>query len=124
MATILIVEDDLDLVETYTDLLEAKRFKVMSVLRAADAIQLITRNKPDIIILDLNLPGESGVVVISFVRRYPPIASTRIIVATGHPEMIQRTSHICSKVDAILTKPVSNETLLKAMDDFRMPLTG
>ena len=89
MAKILIVEDDLDLVETYTDLLEAKQFKVMSVPRASDAIQLITRNKPDVIILDLNLPGESGTVVVNFVRGYRPIADTKIIVATGHPEIIQ-----------------------------------
>jgi two-component system phosphoglycerate transport system response regulator PgtA len=123
MVNILIVEDDLDLVETYTDLLEAKQFKVMSVLRAADAIQLVTRNRPDIIILDLNLPGESGTVVIRFVRGYPPIASTKIIVATGHPEIIQKTGYICSQIDAILTKPVSNETLLKIINGFYAPLS-
>lgn len=121
MTNILIVEDDLDLVETYTDLLEAKQFKVMSVLRAADAIQLITRKKPDIIILDLNLPGESGVVVINFVRGYKPIAHTRIIVATGHPEIIQGANYVSSKIDAILTKPISNETLLRMIEDFYAP---
>ena len=119
MAKILIVEDDLDLVETYTDLLEAKQYSVMSVPRASEAIQLITRNKPDVIILDLNLPGESGTVVVNFVRGYRPIADTRIIVATGHPEIIQKTSYLCSKIDAILTKPISNETLLKMLNDFQ-----
>ncbi len=118
MTNILIVEDDRDLVETYTDLLEAKQFTIMSVTRAADAIQLITRYKPEIIILDLNLPGESGTIVISFVRSYPPIANTRIIVATGHPEIIQRTRYLSSQIDAILTKPISNEILLEMINDF------
>ena len=121
MTKILIVEDDLDLVETYTDLLEAKQFNVMSVPRASDAIMLITRNKPDVIILDLNLPGESGTVVVNFVRGYHPIADTRIIVATGHPEIIQGTGYLCSKIDAILTKPISNETLLKTLGEFQKP---
>lgn len=123
MAKILIVEDDADLVETYTDLLEAKQIEVMSVPRAADAIRLITRNKPDIIILDLNLPGESGVVVVDFVRGYAPIADTKIIVATGYPERIQKTSYIFSKIDAILTKPISNDILLKMIDDFYTPMS-
>ena len=118
MPNILIVEDDLDLVETYTDLLEAKQFKVRSVSRAADAIQFITRYKPEIIILDLNLPGESGTVVISFLGSYRTIANTKIIVATGHPEIIQRTRYLSSQIDAILTKPVSNDTLLKLINDF------
>ena len=121
MRKILIVEDDLDLVETYTDLLEAKQFQVMSVLRAADAIRRITRDKPDIIILDLNLPGDCGVVVITFVRNYPAIAKTKIIVATGHPDIMQRAGFVSRQVDAILTKPVSNNALLEMIDNFLLP---
>ena len=121
MTKILIVEDDLDLIETYTDLLEARQFTVMSVVRAADAIKLISRTRPDVIILDLNLPGESGVTVVSFVRAYSPIADTKIIVATGHPDVIQESSCLCSTIDAILTKPILNENLLKTIDGFCTP---
>jgi CheY-like chemotaxis protein len=109
---ILIVEDDIDLVETYTDLLEPQGYTVLSVLRSADAIQMATRQKPDVIILDLNLPGDSGGMVLNFVRRYPPIANTKIIVATGQPDMINTALYVSDKADAILTKPISNQTLL------------
>jgi DNA-binding response OmpR family regulator len=109
---ILIVEDDADLVETYTDLLEAHGYAVLSVLRAADAIQMITRQKPALVILDLNLPGEPGSIVLNFVRGYAPVADTRIIVATGHPEALQKSRFISASADAILTKPVSNQQLL------------
>jgi DNA-binding response OmpR family regulator len=121
MTNILIVEDDLDLIETYTDFLEAKSFNVASVLRASHAIQHISTRKPDIVILDLNLPGESGEIVISFVRSYKPLAKLKIIVATGHPEKIQKSSYIRSKVDAILTKPISNEMLLKQINSCLAP---
>lgn len=114
---ILIVEDDLDLVETYTDLLEAQAYSVASVLRASDAIQIVTRQKPQLIILDLNLPGDSGIVVLNFVRRYPPIAQTKIIVATGRPDIIDTDRYVTDKADAILTKPISNATLLKTIHD-------
>lgn len=109
---ILIVEDDIDLVETYTDLLEPQGYTVLSVLRSADAIQIATRQKPDVIILDLNLPGDSGGMVLNFVRRYPPIAKTKIIVATGQPDMINTALYVSDKADAILTKPISNQLLL------------
>jgi CheY-like chemotaxis protein len=117
MAKILIVEDDLDLVETYTDLLEAQGHMVISVPRASEAIQNVVRCRPTVIILDLNLPGEPGGLVINFVRGYKPLAHTKIIVATGHPEMMQGTNFIASHVDAVLTKPVSNDQLLKLIDD-------
>src|SRR5688500_15751133 len=111
----LIVEDDLDLVETYTDLLEAHGYCVISVLRAADAIQAATRERPDLIILDLNLPGDSGGLVLNFVRRYPPIAQTKIIVATGRPEMIPAL-YAAHRADAILTKPIANQKLIHTLD--------
>lgn len=114
---ILIVEDDLDLVETYTDLLEGHGYTVISVLRASDAIQIATRQKPSLIILDLNLPGDSGGMVLNFVRRYPPIAKTKIIVATGQPDMINTAAYVSDKADAVLTKPISNHILLETIHD-------
>ncbi len=116
MVKILIVEDDIDLVETYTDLLEAQGHQIISVPRASQAIQNVVRFRPNLIILDLNLPGEPGGLVINFVRGYKPLAGTKIIVATGHPEMMGNTNFIASKVDALLTKPVSNDQLLKLIN--------
>jgi CheY-like chemotaxis protein len=114
---VLIVEDDLDLVEAYTDLLESRGYSVISVPRAADAIQIATRQKPNVIILDLNLPGDSGGVVLNFVRRYPPIAKTKIIVATGQPDLINTALYVSDKADVVLTKPISNRTLLDTIHD-------
>lgn len=111
----LIVEDDLDLVETYTDLLEAHGYEIISVLKAADAIRVAIREKPSLIILDLNLPGDSGSLVLNFVRRYPPIARTKIIVATGQPEMVLKL-YATHKADAVLTKPVPNHTLIHTLN--------
>ena len=117
---ILIVEDDLDLVATYMDLLEPQGYCVTSVLRVADAIQVVTRQKPHLIILDLNLPGDSGSLFLNFVRRYPPIAKTKIILATGRPDMITTAEYVSNKVDAILTKPIPNLKLLETLSELGM----
>lgn len=117
MGKILIVEDDADLVETYTDLLEMHHHSVSSVGKANDAIALVTRFKPNVVLLDLNLAGYSGAIVISMIRGYPPLKNTKIVVVTGHPEML-RDSPDSSRVDLILSKPVSNDHLLEIVKRF------
>jgi two-component system phosphoglycerate transport system response regulator PgtA len=115
--SILIVEDDADLVETYTDLLESHHYTVSSAARANDAIALVTRLKPSIVLLDLNLAGHSGTLVINMIRSYTPLKCTKIVVVTGHPEML-KGNHDAQRVDLILTKPVSNEMLLETVNRF------
>lgn len=117
MAKILIVEDDADLVETYTDLLELQHHSVASVSRATDAFALVTRFKPNIVLLDLNLAGYSGAIVISMIRSYPVLKQTKIVVITGHPEMLKGNPN-AAHVDLILSKPISNEQLITVVDGF------
>ena len=122
MAKVLIVEDDADLVETYTDLLEANHHTVISTYSALNAIQMMVKHRPNIIILDLNLPGDSGVVVIDIMRSYPVLRNTKIIVASGFTEKLQ-TTHLDSRVDAILHKPVNNDELLALISSFQPTAT-
>jgi CheY-like chemotaxis protein len=110
MYDVLIVEDDADLVETYTDLLETSHYSVISTAKANDAISLVMRAHPKLILLDLNLAGYSGTVVINVIRGYPRLKDTKIVVVTGHPELLK--NYDSSRVDLVLKKPVSNEQLL------------
>ena len=114
---ILIVEDDPDLVETYTDLLEMHEYSVTSTGKALNAIALVTRLKPNIVLLDLNLAGQSGVVVLNMIRGYQPLKNTKVVVITGHPEMLKGKLDT-SRVDLILSKPVANQKLLEAIKQF------
>ena len=114
MAKILIVEDDADLVETYVDLLEAKGYATISAVSVADAIQLAVSEEPSIVILDLALPGGSGVSVLDFIRSHERLRNTRILVISGRTEMANLG--LADKADIILTKPVSNEQLVSMID--------
>lgn len=115
MASILIVEDEIDLVEAYIDLLSAEDHTIYTVANAAEAIQAVSRYRPDLIVLDLNLPGESGFFVINFVRQFPPVSKTPIIIASGCCDLLQKTTYISSRVNAILSKPVENTILLETI---------
>ncbi len=117
MAKILIVEDDSDLAETYTDLLEMHHHSVVCVSKANDAIDLVRQFEPDVVFLDLNLAGYPGTIVIRTIRDYEPLRNTKIVIVTGHPEILDYHNDI-SRVDLILIKPVSNEQLLETVDMF------
>lgn len=114
MDKILIVEDDADLVETYTDLLDAKGYATTSAFTVATAIQMAISTEPSVIILDLNLPGSSGIGVLDFVRSCKPLAHTKILVVSGHSEMTELG--LVDKADIVLTKPISNEQLLTIVE--------
>lgn len=115
MAKILIVDDDADLVETYTDLLEACGHTVICTSRIREATDLLSENKPDIITLDLNLPGTSDSVFADFVHSAKALDQCRIIVISGHPEMIAGQVWM-NEVDLVLTKPVNNQQLTAMVD--------
>lgn len=117
MEKILIVEDDADLVETYTDLLEMHHHSVTAVGRVNEAIPLVMWFKPHIVLLDLNLAGHSGTVMINIIRRSQPLKDTKIVVITGHPELL-KDSQDADRVDMVLSKPISNEQLLTTIKHF------
>lgn len=117
---ILIVEDDLDLVETYTDLLESEGHQVHAITNSTQALDylLIARNRPDLVILDMHLPGGSGFLVLGLVRKLPRLAQTQVIVASGFPEMAQRAVDNWG-ASVFLQKPIQLDALRTTIQRFK-----
>jgi DNA-binding response OmpR family regulator len=115
MAEILIVEDDLDLTDTYTDLLEQRGHKVTSATRISEAAAFLAKQVPDIITLDLSLPGSSSADIIQFMRVAKIANRCKIIVISGHPEMMSGADWM-DYIDLVLTKPVDNLQLTMMID--------
>jgi DNA-binding response OmpR family regulator len=116
MAKILIVEDDLDICETYMDILEAAGHSVKSVDRASQAFHCLSGFCPDMVILDMLLPGDSGMLVAAFIRRYPRLAKTKIAIISGHPDLATEAVSIYG-ADVFLNKPVTPELLRSTIRD-------
>lgn len=92
MSTVLIIDDDRDLCETLTDFLEIQGHQVQSVYTVSDSFRVLARIQPDVVLLDMNLPGGSGVLVLSFVRKLSRLANTRFIIISGYPEIAKQTA--------------------------------
>ncbi|MBN1563938.1 MAG: response regulator [Anaerolineae bacterium] len=112
MALILIVEDDQDVCETYLDILESEQHTVYAVADSVQAIDLLVRKrmKPDLVILDMNLAGESGLVVLGLIRRIPRLNNTKVIIASGYPDLAKKAIDDWG-ANLFLQKPVAMDTL-------------
>lgn len=115
MAKILIVEDDADLVETYTDLLETRGHSVHWASRISEANNYLASVQPEIVTLDLNLPGNSGSDTSAFIQTARALTHCKIIVISGHAEMMFGQDWM-GEVDLILTKPVDNYQFVTMVD--------
>lgn len=83
LATILIVEDELMERAIYADLLRDHGYKVLSVPTGAQALELLELKPVDVLLVDLVLPGVSGLDLIERVKTLSP--ETPVIVVTAHP---------------------------------------
>ena len=94
---ILIVEDDVDIVEMLKYPLEQANFEVEAVYDGQAAINAITEQKPDLILLDLMLPNISGVEVYRTISRNPQVKNIPVIMVTAKSEEIDRLQNLIKK---------------------------
>ena len=117
MIKILIVEDDFDLCETYVDILENEGHDLVAISTCAQAIECLIRNrmKPDVVILDLNLSGESGLIVLGLIRRLPKLVNTKVIIASGYEEDERSQEVMREGALLYLRKPFLIQKMLEAV---------
>jgi len=101
---ILIVEDEIELVKVIRDYLEKAGFRVDSVDNGTAAVSAFQHNQPDLVLLDLNLPGMDGLDVAREIRR---IKDVPIIMVTARVEETDKLIGLELGADDYITKPFS-----------------
>jgi len=104
LPTILIVEDEPELARVLRSYLEQAGYHVISALRGDSGLALWKQAKPDLVLLDLNLPGMDGLDVARNIRR---LSETPIIMLTARVEEADRLSGLDIGADDYVTKPFS-----------------
>ncbi len=103
MAKVLLVEDDLDLATTVVDALRDERYIVESAANGLDGANLLKLEEFDVIILDWDLPGKSGVEILKEFRATGK--TTPIIMLTGKSTIGNKAEGLETGADDYLTKP-------------------
>jgi EAL domain-containing protein (putative c-di-GMP-specific phosphodiesterase class I)/CheY-like chemotaxis protein len=111
--SILLVEDDADLARSLARSIGAEGYRVVVAKSSAEALEAITGGSFDAVISDLNLPGASGVDVLSVVRAYDK--DVPLIVMTGAPTVDTAIEAVSLGVLEYLVKPCPRDQLLKAV---------
>ncbi len=101
---ILIVEDEVKLAKVIVDYLQASGFETFSIADGARVAPWIRENSPDLVLLDLTLPGRDGMDICKEVRTFSPVP---IIMITARIEEIDRLLGLELGADDYICKPFS-----------------
>jgi CheY-like chemotaxis protein len=110
---IMIVDDDSNLCHALGLRLRAQHYKTLSAGEGYSALALAQKEHPDLVLLDLGLPGfATGPVVLKLMRTFPSLAPIPVIVLTGRDLRECREPMLELGAAACFQKPVDNEELL------------
>ncbi len=104
-ATVLLVDDEDQLRRVMRDLLERDGYEVAEAADGVEALDQVDRHAPDIIVLDLNLPGLDGYGVLSHLRSRPATEDIPVVVLTAHGDEDAEVRVFELGADDYLSKP-------------------
>jgi two-component system, OmpR family, phosphate regulon response regulator PhoB len=112
---ILIVEDHPTMREAMRLVLEGEGFVIDEAADGQRALEMMRTEPPDLVFLDMNMPGSSGAEVLTEIRADPVTAGIRVIVVTADGEE-GRGRAMAIGADEYFTKPFSPITLLSTVE--------
>jgi two-component system phosphate regulon response regulator PhoB len=110
--TIVIVEDERDLADLLAFNLQREGFRPLTALDGREGLELVRRERPALVVLDLMLPGMMGVDVCRELKRDPETAAVPVIMLTARGDEIDRVVGFEVGADDYLVKPFSMRELL------------
>lgn len=120
MAKILWVDDEIDLLKPHIIFLKSKGYEVVTVNNGLEAVQLAATERPDLIFLDENMPGLSGLETLSRIKLTSP--NTPVVMITKNEEEDIMDQAVGQKIADYLIKPVNpNQILLSIKKNLHSP---
>jgi CheY-like chemotaxis protein len=114
--SVLVVDDDRDTADSLTTLLYLTGYRARAAYSGIEAQRMAAEEWPDVVILDLMMPGVDGFELAQ--RLHPPFPARRplLIAVTGYPSGRKRAEEV--GIDLYLLKPVRLEVLAGVLDRF------
>lgn len=92
--------------------LEGRGFRVLEATHGAEGVETAAREQPDIILMDIGLPGMDGIEATRRIRSAAVGRDLLIIALTAHHETEYRANALAAGCDAYLTKPIDFDWLI------------
>jgi CheY-like chemotaxis protein len=118
MSTILIAEDNLVNRELLREMLEARNYRVVEARDGKEALAKIDEVKPDLVLLDINMPVLDGFAVIRLIREHPAFDRLPVLAVTAYAMKEDRERVLGAGFDGYIAKPIDSAVLFKELTKF------
>ena len=105
MTTILIVEDSPDNMKLFRTLLTLRKYHVIGLVNGEGLLQTIQLNPPDLVLMDIQLPGKDGYGLLQEIRA-SPYRDLRVVALTAHAMAGDRERALAAGFNGYITKPI------------------
>lgn len=117
-ALILVVEDNRDNLNLIDYLLRAYGFTPLLARTGTDGVRLAMKERPDVILLDIRMPGMDGYEVAAAIKSQPGLGHTRIVAVTASAMVGDRERIAAAGFDGYIQKPIEPETFMGKLEQF------
>ena len=114
--TILVIEDNELNMELVRDLLKLGKYRVLEAVDAETGISLAREHHPDLILMDIQLPGMDGLSACRIIKKDVKLADVPIVVLTSHAMSGDEDKAKAAGCSGYLTKPIDTRSFLKEID--------
>ena len=112
----MIVEDEEDAAELFAEMMRVSGYRVLKTSKSAPAIDMMTKEKPDVILLDIMMPEISGLDIMRLMRNDPVLANIPVVVITAKAMPADIKNGMEAGASMYLTKPVGFLDLKEAVE--------
>lgn len=109
---VLIVDDEANIVISLEFLMEQAGYEVAIARTGEEALEQVDRFSPDVVLLDVMLPGINGFDILQHIRQRPQAQQIAIIMLTAKGREVEVTKGLALGANAYITKPFSTRELL------------
>ncbi len=117
-ATILYIEDNPLNMRLVRKLVKSFGYNMIEAVDGITGLEMVKREKPDLVLVDLNLPGMDGLEIARIMKNTPELASIPTIALTANAMHGDRERCLAAGCDAYIAKPIARQELYNALNRF------
>ena len=115
MSTVLIVEDNDKNMKLARDVLGAKGYQTLEAVTGEEGVKLAKEKKPDLVLMDIQLPGINGIEAFRQIRGDPATRGIPVVALTASVTPTDRSAITAAGFDAFLGKPINLKEFLETV---------
>ena len=116
-STILIADDEPSVRLLVQATIEADGYRILEATDGNEAWSLIQEYRPSLVLLDVRMPGRTGLDILRAIKAEPNLVATKVILLTASAQAYEVNAGLLAGADFYLTKPFSPRDLLSKIDE-------